>query len=177
MATKRIKPNLDVAVIKTLAEADSALARIATFGRYLEIIEAQLNEDIAALKLKAEETAEPFRQKIVDLEVSLGRYAELHKDELFTDKTRSKQCAFGSFGYRFSSELDTVGGVSWKAVLEKLESQGLTEYIRSKPEVDREALRKAPADILKRVKCTIREKDVFWYEVAREELSEGTNAA
>ena len=174
---KRIKPSVNIPCIMTLAEADSTLGRIAALKRNLKLIEASANDELDTIKLKAEQKAEPMRQQLADLETALVRYAEAHKDELFTDKQRSRALSFGTIGYRFSSFIDTIGKTSWKEVLAKLEEKCLDKFIRSVPEVDKEALRKADADVLKSVRCTMREKDEFYYEIENYDLGSGPDRA
>ena len=159
--------------VQTLAEADSTLGRIAALQRNLTLLETGMNEETAAIKLKAEAKAEPIRQQMADLGASLARYAEAHKEELFTDKLRSRALSFGTIGYRYSSILDTLGRTTWKEVLGILETKGLEQFIRKVPEVDREALRKASPSLLKDVRCVVRDKDEFFYETESYELAEG----
>lgn len=174
---KRIKPSLNIPSVMTLAEADSTIGRIAALQRNLKLVEASANDELDAIKLKAEQKAEPLRQQIADLEAALTRYAEAHKDELFTDKQRSRALSFGTIGYRFSSFMDTIGKTTWKEVLAALGKKGLDSYIRLVPEVDKEALRKASDKTLKEVRCVLREKDEFYYEVESYDLGSGPDRA
>ena len=170
--SKRFKPGVNIPVVANLAEADSTLGQIAALNRQLVLLETGMNEDIAAIKKKAEEKAEPLRQQVADLGGALARYAEQHKDDLFTDKQRSRALSFGSSGFRFSSVLDTLGKTTWKQVLALLENKGFDQFIRRVPDVDKDALRKADPGVLKDLRCVIREKDEFYYELESYELSE-----
>lgn len=174
--SKRIKPSAMLPTIKTLAEVDSSLARLAALKRSVSFLETGMQEDIDAIKLKAAQKAEPYHQEIMDLTTALTRFGDAHKDELFNGKQRSRSLTFGTVGYHASSELGTIGKTTWGDVQKLIEDKCLEEkYLRTKTEVDKEALRKADTETLKSLRCVIREKDEFYIELDEHELNASDN--
>lgn len=168
--SKRIKPALSVPIINSIQDADSTLAKIAALGRNIQFIETGMNDDIAKVKLEASEKAEPFRQEMAALVDSLQRYALYHKAELFKGR-RTLDLTFGSFGFRASTVLKTVGKTTWERVLEKLRDLGLEKCIRVKEEVDEERVKGLGEDQLKALGCKLAQLDTFFCEPCEQELA------
>ena len=161
---KRVKPILNVPTVTTLEEADATLARIAARKRELTLLELGLKEDVDALKLQCAEASEPVRQDIEILEQSLIRFGESQKTELFVKK-RSRELTFGIIGFRASSSVKTMKKTTWEQVLGLVRDAGMPECIRTKQEVDREALRQLPPERLAAVGCRLEQSDLFFYEL------------
>ena len=174
--TKRVKPVLAVPTIKNLEEADATLAKIAELNRHINLTQNVLNEDIDRLKLQAAEEARPYEQEKEELEQALTRFVEYHRQELFTSR-RSRVLNFGVIGIRKSTKLVVAGKGGFKRVLEVLQELDLGQYIRNKPEVDKEALSGAAPETHKQIGVKLQEKDVFYYELVQHELEAGDNAA
>lgn len=173
--TKRIKPVLTVASINTLEEADTMLACIAARKRELTLHELGLKEDVSKLKLECSAACEPIKNDITGMELALARFAEARKAELFAKK-KTVGLTFGSFGYRASSTLKTLKKLTWDNVLGFLAERGMSACIRTKPEVDKEALRQLPPEQLAEVGCRLVQEDTFFYELIETEIA-GTDAA
>ncbi|MDR2050633.1 MAG: host-nuclease inhibitor Gam family protein [Deltaproteobacteria bacterium] len=171
--SKRVKPEINVTVIKSLDEANDILGRIAALQRNIKLIETALNDDIDALKLKASVESEPYRRQIAELGEALGRYAVYNKPELFKDR-KSCELTFGSFGFRSSSRITLAGRKdTWEQVTQSLKEMGMLDFIRVKYEPDKDAL-KGLSDIeLKRLGCKLVQEDKFFYELSEQELAEG----
>ncbi|MBF0273457.1 MAG: host-nuclease inhibitor Gam family protein [Magnetococcales bacterium] len=165
----RVKP-APVLVIADLPQADLVLGEIALLQRGLEAIEADMNASIDAIKRSAEGFATPRRTRLKELERALIVFAETHQASLFRT-ARSVRLTCGVFGYRQSSELKPVPKLTWAAVLEKIKGLGVTELLRTKTEVNREAMRDWPDERLEVVGVQRVQKDVFWYETRKEELA------
>lgn len=168
--TKRIKPVLESPAITSLEEADSALAKISAVKRQIALVNLGLAEDIDALKLKAAMEIEPFNAEIEALGRELAKFALKNKAELFVRK-KSLELTFGVIGFRQSTRLATVGKATFKQVLEKLQDRELDKYIRTKHEVDKEALKGAPEDLLKTLGCKLKIEDEFYCEPAETETA------
>ena len=174
--TKRVKPTLDIPVIKSLEEADSTLARIAGLKRHIGLVEASMNEQVDAIKLQAANDAEPHKQQVAALEQSLVRFADYHKTELFTVK-KSRDLTFGCLGFRQSSKLKLIKKMTWERVLQMLRDLNLKHCIRTKEEPDKEALKGLKPEQLQNLGCKVEQEDTFYYELAEMELSSGTGDA
>jgi phage host-nuclease inhibitor protein Gam len=159
-------------LFKNLEEVDTALSEIADIERDLGRVEAQMNKHIDRVKADAEKIAEPLRRRVAALENALTVYGETHKAELF-DKRRSIELAFGTIGFRQSSELKPLPKMKWDDVLALIKQKRVLTFIRVKEEVNKEAFDKLQsAEELAVLGVRRVEKDTFWYETKKEEVKD-----
>ncbi|MBU2634995.1 host-nuclease inhibitor Gam family protein [Patescibacteria group bacterium] len=141
-----------VAVPKDLNEAAKFLTQIGQEQRATDKIRSGLNAKVDALKAKAMAEDEPHQEKISQLVEGLFAYAEVHRDEL-TDggKRKTVEVPTGIFGWRMTPPSVKLRDV--ESVLESLKALKLERFIRTKEEVDKEAMLKEPetAKIIKGV--------------------------
>ena len=164
--TKRVNLQ-DKPLVKNLEEADATLARIAELGRRITLINTALNDDVAKLQLAANEQLSPLTGEKELLERSLYLFMDTHKNDLFNDKQRSRNLSFGTIGiHSLPGELVTIGNTTLSRVLELLQEKGLKQYIRIKPEVNKEALAGADPELLKSVRCRIKGGEKPYYRLA-----------
>ena len=114
------------------------IALIGADQRELTVLEAAMQEAVSGLKRQYEEQAEPLRDRIAARTQSVLRYCEVHRDEL---------CAGGRKFHAFST-----GQVSWRhrppsvrlrnlaEIIDTLRRRGLTQFLREKTEVNKEAM-------------------------------------
>lgn len=170
---KRVKPILNIPTVSSLEEAGRHAGADSGRKRELSLLELGLKEDVDALKLKCAEASEPIKQDIEVLEQALVRFGESKKTELFT-RRRSVSLNFGILGFRASSSVKPMKKTTWEQVLGFLTSakdSALAACIRTKREVDREALRQLPQEKLAEVGCRLEQTDSFYYELAETELA------
>lgn len=168
----RTKPR--VAVLSDLKEADAALAELAGIKRDLAALEGVMNESIDAVKAEAKAQSSPLTARMKDLETALTNFAVARKDDLFPKK-KSLELTFGALGFRQSTKLKTLVKWTWKLVLERLqnlaagpEGAAYREAIRTKVEVDKEAMRDWPEERLAAVGVHKVAEDEFYYELKAE---------
>jgi phage host-nuclease inhibitor protein Gam len=149
--------------VRNLAEANRALAEIASLRRSLRREEDALNQELERLRARAEAAAAPLRARLQGAEAGLQAFAELHKDALFQTR-RSCELECGSLGFRRSSALRTARGVTWAEVLRRLEDRGRLDGVRRSRSVNREVLRTWPDTDLSGLGVHREERDSFWYE-------------
>lgn len=172
MARKKLTNS---AMIKTLDEANEALAVLADLQRQRELIINKANEQIDGLKRAAAVDEAPLVARQKQLEAALHAFAEINKAELFKQK-KTQSLAFGEFGYRQSTSLCLVKGFKWPAVIEKLKALK-KGGVRTTEDVDKDVLKKWPAERLAEVGTKTVSKDTFWYEIKQiTKLNEGANA-
>ncbi|MBF0165654.1 MAG: host-nuclease inhibitor Gam family protein [Magnetococcales bacterium] len=164
----RVKP-APVLVIADLPQADVVLGEMAMLQRALDIVETDMNRTIEAAKRSAEAFASPRQTRLRELERALTVFAETRYQELF-GTGKSVTLNWGTFGYRRSSELKPRAKLTWAIVLEKIKSLGIVELLRTRTEVNREAMRDWTDERLELVGVERVRKDVFWYETKKEEL-------
>jgi phage host-nuclease inhibitor protein Gam len=153
------------AQIKTLDEANQALAEIGRLTIQIEAIDGKASEAIGKIKEKAAKDGEPARARITDLENALLNYAEYFKGELFKDR-KTIPLAYGNIGYRLSTKVSIR-----KSTLDLLKKLFSGRGIRVKEEVDKDDLKEWKDEELAQVDATKLTQDTFFYEVNRDEIN------
>lgn len=166
---RRVKPVLQIPVINSVEEADAVLAEIAAHRRKIELYEIGLRESVDALKTECTDKCEGHKQAITTREQALMQFAIARREDVFKGK-KSVALTFGSFGFRSSSTLKTLRKFTWERVLNLVKDRELA-CVRTKEEVDKEALRALDADTLATVGCKLVEEDGFFYELADTDLA------
>ena len=132
-----------VAVPKSLDEAARFLAEIGQEQRATDKIQSGLNAKVDELKAKAMADDEPHQEKISQLVEGLFAFAEAHRDELTNSgKRKTVEVPTGTFGWRMTPPSVTLRGV--ESILKSLKSLKLKRFIRTKEEIDKEAMLKEP---------------------------------
>ena len=132
-----------IPVPKNLEEAAGFLAEIGQEQRATDKIRSGLNAKVDELKAKAMADGEPHQEKISQLVEGLFAFAEAHRDEL-TDggKRKTVEVPTGTFGWRMTPPSVKLRDV--ESILESLKALKLKRFIRTKEEVDKEAMLKEP---------------------------------
>jgi phage host-nuclease inhibitor protein Gam len=172
----RIKPTATAPVLQNLGDVDSALAQIAALRRNVNLIETAMNDEVDGIKLRAAQEAEPFKVEIAMLEQALTRYAEYNKAELFA-KRKSVDLTFGVFGFRASTKIKLLAKMTWARVLQNIHDWDRPELIRIKEEPDKDVMKRLSPEELKELGCKVVQEDVFYYELAEQELGQETGDA
>jgi len=159
---KRIEESIQV---KSLDDANQALAEIGRLTMQLEAIDGKAAEKIGKIKEDAAAKGEEARNRIKDLENAVTIFAEYNKGELFKDK-KSIPLSYGSIGYRLSTKVSVK-----RSTLELLTKLFGGKGIRVKEEVDKEQLKDWEDSDLAQVDAAKVTKDTFYYEVNREEIN------
>ena len=170
----RSKPK-QIRAVKSLADANSALAEIGELKRRITLIETEMNEQIDRARAEAEVEAAPLQAQVAQIEAGLQAFAEFSKRELFKEK-RSAELDFGTIGFRKSSQIKTKPKFTWKMVLAKLKEMKFATAIRTKEEINKEELSGWPEERLELVGARRVEKDQFWYEVNCDNIADKTAA-
>lgn len=170
MARVRIE---EKSALKNWEDVDLCLAEIGEKQRSIEKIEAELQESIDHLKLEADMKADPDKKRIAYLEKQIMLFSDAHMEDL--DGKKTKVLTFGSVGYRKSTKiLLPKAAVKLAEIIRALRKKGMTDCIVTPPEkIDKEALKKYPANDITDVGAGVEVKDVFWYEPDRTKLAEG----
>lgn len=166
--SNRKKVEVKIPVVETLEQANVILAEIAESQREIDLINTGLNEKIDDMKKKAEAECAPLAGAIEEREQALARFAEANKDTLFK-KPKSRVLSFGELGFRSSTSTVLLNRQwNWGKVLEVLKQKRLGKYIRTKQEVDKEAVRALSERRLAGVGLKVKQEDSFFYEVKEE---------
>lgn len=130
------------------AEAEAMLGRLGAIKREIALHEAALEEDVVSLKAKAEISAKPLAAEADTLFRGLQIYAEANRGTL-TDggRTKTVKLATGELLWRLRPPGVRLRDVA--TVIETLQRLGLSQFLRVKHEVNKEALLAAPAQAAK----------------------------
>lgn len=127
---------------QTREEVAAAIEKIGIAQRERDRIQADMNDRLATIKKEFEEKAKPHGEEIESLSKGVQAWCESNRDDL-TKKGKTKTATF------------TTGEVSWRAtpprvvlkaidkVLEALKTFKLKQFIRTKEEVNKEAILEA----------------------------------
>lgn len=172
----RIKPNPHI--VNDRQQAEGALAEIASLDRKLESIEHSMQEAIDAAMMQASQSSAPLQARRRELADAVAVFARLNRADLFT-KAKSLDLAFGTIGFRASTRIVQMRGITSGMTLEKLHQYNFTDGIRIKEEVDKETAADWPDERLELVGLKRQTTDTFFIEIRRdavpEQIGQGEN--
>lgn len=169
----RIKPTPEV--IENRAQAEGALAEMAALDRKISGIEVEMQESIDLAKKKAAQAAAPLATRRKALADALAVFAKLNRADLF-GKLKSVDLGFGVIGFRLSTKLTQLKGVTVEMTLEKLHQYGFMDAIRIKEEPNKEAMLGWPDERLETVGLKRQQTDAFFIEIKKDEVPQGEAA-
>lgn len=163
----RIKP--DPHVVADRAQCEGALAEMAALDRKLSAIENEMREAIDAAKSKAGQLAGPLQARRKELADAVAIFAKLNRQELFA-KSKSLDMGFGVIGFRASTRIVQLRGVTAEMTLERLHQYNLADGIRIKEEINKDAALGWPDERLELVGLKRQQADTFFIEIARDDV-------
>lgn len=142
--TKRVKtPAVAVTVPQTRDQAALQIAAIGVDSRELTRLEADMNDAMAQLKERYETKAEPLRQRILANTQGVQTWAEANRDALTQGgKVKTASLPTGEVLWRTRPPSVRVTGAD--AVIDALFRLGLNRFVRTKDEVNKEAILNEP---------------------------------
>lgn len=139
----RIKAAAAVGVPQTLDEVNLAIAQIGIAQRERDRISADMNDSLAATREAWETQAAPHAARIKELTAGVQLYCEAHRDELTQHgKTKTARLAAGEVSWRMRPPSVAVRGL--ELVIEGLKRLGLDRFVRTKEEINKEAVLAEP---------------------------------
>lgn len=166
----RIKP--EPVIVTDLSEAGRTLGEIGAIDREIDRIETDMQEQIDGIKALAARKAKPLQEKRRALSDALATFATLNRRDLFR-KSKSLDLGFGVIGFRLSTSISQLRGVTVDMTIERMRELKLSDGIRIKESVDKEACGGWPDERLELVGLKRQQKDAFYYEVSAEAIPEG----
>lgn len=137
------RPAEQVRAPRDAGDANQFVAAIGAAQRELTVIQAALEETIAAARASAEEAAKPHAERVDRLTRGLQLWAEANRPALTQDgRSKTVKLAAGEIAWRQLPPSVTIKGVP--AVLAALIKLGLRRFVREKLEIDKEAMLKEP---------------------------------
>lgn len=166
----RIKP--DPHVVADRAQAECALAEIAALDRKISGIESEMQECIDKAKAAASQQVNPLQARRKELADAVAVYAKLNRQELFA-KAKSLDMGFGVIGFRASTRISQIRGITAEMTLEKLHQYNLSDGIRVKEEINKDSCLGWPDERLELVGLKRLMLDTFFIEIKKDAVPEG----
>jgi phage host-nuclease inhibitor protein Gam len=173
MSKKKIKADAVTHRVPTdRDQVNEAIAEMGTLQRERVRIEAAMNDKLAAVKARYEALAKPKGDRINELGLGVKLWCEANRATLTKDgRVKFHEFATGVVKWRLTPWAVSLKNVA--EVLALIKAKGLTQYIRTKEEIDKEALladRETLGDSIKGVR--IGQKEEFSIEPAATKIEE-----
>lgn len=122
---------------------NAAIAELGRLQRERERIQADMNDRMAAVKADHDAVAKPHGERISELAKGVQLWCEANRAQLTQDgKVKFHDFATGQVKWRLRPPSIAVRGA--EAVLSTLKNLGLQRFVRTKEEVDKEAMLREP---------------------------------
>lgn len=164
----KTKPDIPY-IVENVEQADGALAELSAISQKIKEIEVEQQEKIDLAKAQATQKSLALLARKKELETALGVFAKLNKNTLF-DKKRSCEMAFGTIGFRASSEIAIQKGIKADMVISKLKEYNFLEGIKTTEGINRDAMINWTNEKLETVGLERKQKDTFYIEVKEEKI-------
>lgn len=149
MASKRTRVKSAALPIEAPSNAEQAAVMVARIGeliRDLAVNDVALDEQVAAIKLSFGQADQPLISEMKKLHAAVQAWAQANRAELTQDgRTKTIRLASGKLEWR--TRPPRVRITDEEAVLTFLANASLTEFIRTKQEISREAILANPAGV------------------------------
>lgn len=159
----RSKPNPHI--VESREQAEGTMAEIAALDRKLAALTVAMNKELDAAKEKAAQAAAPLAARRKELESGLAVFAVLNRKELFPDGAKSLDLGFGLIGFRASTKIVQQNNISAEMTLERLHKFGFVEGVRTKEEINKDAMTAWTDEKLETVGLRRQKSDGFFVEV------------
>lgn len=135
-ARKMKAPALNIP--QSVDEAEALLGDLGKLQREVAAIEGKMNDRLAKVKADYEQKAAPSNEKVEQQFKALQAWAEVHKKSLLEGDSKTVRLGTGELGWRTSPAAVTLSKVA--AVLKALKARKLKRFIRTKEEVNKDAI-------------------------------------
>lgn len=139
---QRIKSSAAGFVPASRIEADEAVRVIGDYQRKRVDLQTAMNARLAEVKAEFEQQAQPLSESIRTLGHGIQTWAEANRAELL--KAGGKTVKLGNGELRWRTRPPSVTVRAAAAVLDALKRLGLSRFIRTKEEIDKEAILAEP---------------------------------
>lgn len=130
-------------VPQTRDEATAAVREIGERQRELARIQADMNEELAAVRERFEAAAQPHTERIDQLTLGVQVWADAHRATLTQGgKTKTAVLPSGEIAWRIRPPSCRIIGA--EAVMDELRRLQLARFIRTKSEINKEAILNEP---------------------------------
>jgi len=139
----RLKAKAQTAVPQTRDEAAADIRQIGDLQRQLARSSAEMNDAIAGITAKYQPVLDAIADRIKPLQEGVQAYCEAHRTELTGEgKTKTANLVTGEVQWRQRPPSVSVRGAD--SVIAALKGFGLTRFVRTKEEINKEAILNEP---------------------------------
>lgn len=145
--TKRFKqPAVMHAVPSNKDECAADINKIGTVSRQIAVLQAAMNDEIAAITDRYTGQFTPFQEQLKQLQAGVQMFCESTRDEL-THGGKTKSAAFVTGTVQWRQRPPSVSARGVDAVIDALKQFGLMRFIRTKEELNKDAILNEPAAV------------------------------
>lgn len=137
-STRRRSGKLSSPEPRTWDDVNQRLGYLGEVDRQLRVLRDDFEQKVAVLKQQWLEASRPLEKERDRVQRQIERFYWAHREELLAQGRKSVELAFGRLGARLSRSVvveDAALAQQW------LEAHGLEHFLRTRTEVDREAIR------------------------------------
>jgi len=137
----KAKAKTAAVAVKVPQSREEAAQALRIFGENLRAIgriEADMNDELAAVKERFEAKAGPVREAAEAAMQGLQVWCEANRDSILDKRTKTADLGTGKVSWRLRPPTVTVRGA--EAVLEACARMGFARFVRTKSEINKEAM-------------------------------------
>jgi len=143
MSKTRAKvPAVAFTVPQNRSDAADALRLIGERNRQIGRIQADMNDELAAVKTRAEDAAAPIRAQADALLEGLKVWCEANRSAILPKGLKTADLGSGTVSWRHRPPSVSLRGI--EQVIEACRRMGLQRFLREKVEPNKEAMREEP---------------------------------
>ena len=139
----RIKTDTFAVRYQTRDEVEVAIKEIGDLNRELERLAIEQNDKLAAITEEYAPRMNEVKEKLAPKQDAVQAWCESRRDEL-TQNGKTKTASFNTGEVQWRQRPPSVGIRGAESVLESLRTLGLVRFIRTKEEVNKEAMLNEP---------------------------------
>ncbi|ASU16891.1 MULTISPECIES: host-nuclease inhibitor Gam family protein [Actinobacillus] len=144
----RMKSATQTAIYQSRDEVQSAIKEIGDKQRELLRLSTEMNDELAAISERYAPLVEEIKDQLKPMQKGVQMWCEVHRNDL-TDNGKCKTGSFLTGEVQWRIKPPSVSVRNAESVIEVLENFGLHEFIRTKQEVNKEAVLANPQAVSK----------------------------
>ncbi|MCX8712320.1 host-nuclease inhibitor Gam family protein [Gilliamella sp. B3464] len=140
---KHIKASASIYVVQSKKQASEAIKYLGDIQRELTRLETEMNDKIADITGSYSSSIEVLKKKSTEIQKGIQIWCEANRDELTNNgKVKSANLTTGEVQWRNRPPSCVIRGI--ETVIESLKSLGLNRFIRTKEEINKDAILNEP---------------------------------
>ncbi|MDF1566227.1 MAG: host-nuclease inhibitor Gam family protein [Deltaproteobacteria bacterium] len=174
MATARKLKAPEIDTPQTLEAAEEALGELGRLQRQVDEIQRRMNDKLAKIKEEHEAKAAPLTEELERLFKGLQAWAEAHKTSLLQGKEKTVRLGTGELGWRTSPPSVSLSKIG--VVIEALKLHGLERFLRTKQEVNKDAILADPEAVEGIKGISVGQAEAFWAKPYESQIERSAKA-